>query len=669
MKTRPNYKFWLLMIGLVLLGSFVMSKTNLFHQGGSPLPVMKPTSEKQTPEKPFVKEKIVPEKKVPHHLSEHIVEYHIDVSLDVKQKRLQGTQILTWKHPGDKDVSELYFHLYPNAFESKKSSFIRESGGKLRNDSMKKDSFGHMQITDIRTTNGENLTSRMKFVQPDDENKHDMTLMQLKLSKPISSGDKITLLFQFNVELPYTFARMGYVDDFIMAGQWFPKLAVYEKQGTRDRKSEGWNLHQYHGNSEFYADFGIYNVRIKVPRDYIVAATGFPTKKALIEGDTKTYHFYADDVHDFAWSASPDFVYVEEPFSTPDIPGVKIKLYLDPQHAHLKERYLYAAKRSLTRFSEWYGSYPYSTLSIVVPPEGGNGAGGMEYPTLVTAWAANDKNPDFELERVVVHEIGHQFWYGMVASNEFEEAWLDEAFTSYAEDKLMKMEYGVAGNSPVESSYVTSPASLKQYSWKYADHDQYADNVYIRGKLVLQDIEQQIGSKSMDRVLKKYFQRWKFKHPTTRDFQKVLEEVTDRKWEAYFKDFVYGDLMVDYSIEKIDVKLIKDEGESGEGKSTYESIVRIQKNGGHHSPVPILFQFTDGKKIKKSWDGVDTQIQFKLVHEAPLDWVAIDPEYSMILENKHINNFMKTSIEEKTKVRWNLGTVILLETLIEWVAW
>lgn len=659
MKRRPIYKSWIFMISLILLASFIMSETNLFNPTDSVLPAMKPAAEKHTPKKPLVEEP-----KVPQHLSEHIVEYHIDVALDVEEKKLQGTQILTWNHPGDKPVDELYFHLYPNAFESKKSSFIRESGGKLRNDSMKKDSFGHMQITEIRTASGENLTTRTKFVQPDDGNKNDMTLMQLKLSEPIKPGGKLTLHFQFNVTLPFTFARMGYVDDFIMSGQWFPKLSVYEKEGTRDRKTEGWNIHQYHGNSEFYADFGIYNVRIKVPRDYIVAATGFPTKKAFIEGDTKTYHFYADDVHDFAWSASPHFVYVEEPFSTADIPGVKIKLYLDPKHAHLKERYLYAAKRSLARFSEWYGSYPYSTLSIVVPPEGGNGAGGMEYPTLITAWAADDEDPGFELERVVVHEIGHQFFYGMVASNEFEEAWLDEAFTSYAEDKLMKMEYGVTSDPPIESSYITSPASLQLYSWKYANHDQYADNVYIRGKLVLQDIEQQIGSKSMDRVLKSYYQRWKFDHPTTRDFQKILEDVSDRNWESYFKDFVYGDLMVDYSVEKIDVQPIKHQG-----KSAYESIVRIHKNGGNHSPVPILFQFVDGKKVLKSWDGSDTQIQFKLIHSTPLDWVAIDPEYSMILENIHMNNFMKTAIDDTTKVRWNLGTIKLIETLVGWVAW
>src|SRR5690606_23697769 len=117
----------------------------------------------------------------------------------------------------------------------------------------------------------------------------------------------------------------------------------YEPAGMRGRTEEGWNAHQYHGNSEFYSDFGIFNVKIRVPSNYVVAATGFPPKKAVTDktSGTKTYHFYADDVHDFAWSASPNFFYAEEPFSSPNVPGVKVKLYLDPKHLELKDRYMY----------------------------------------------------------------------------------------------------------------------------------------------------------------------------------------------------------------------------------------------------------------------------------------------------------------------------------------
>ncbi|MEF3303258.1 M1 family aminopeptidase [Paenibacillus sp. GYB003] len=600
----------------------------------------------------------------PKPLSKHIVEYHISVQLDAQQKTLTGAESLTWKNPGAEPVSELYFHLYPNAFQSKKSTFNRESGGKLRQDEMKEGSFGHMSIESIATESGIDLAHSMQYVQPDDGNKQDQTLMKIRLPQPVPPGGETTVKFRFSVKLPVVFARMGYSGDFVMAGQWFPKIAVYEPKGTRGRAEEGWNLHQYHGNSEFYADFGMYNVRIEVPTNYTVAATGFPIKPASDDGTKKTYQFYADDVHDFAWAASPNFLYYEEPFSAPNVPGAKIKLYLDPAHKSLKDRYLYAAKRALTKYGEWFGEYPYSTLSIVIPPKGANGAGGMEYPTLVTGWEASDKTDSFELERVIVHEIGHQYWYGMVASNEFEEAWLDEGFTSYAEDLIMASEFGVKPNYPLESSYVTNPEPLKQSSWLYGGHGRYADNVYTRGKLVLAGIEAKIGQKQMLRVMKTYFDRWKFKHPTTSDFQAVLESVTKTSWAEYFDQFVYGGGMTDYAIEHIQTRKVKQDD-----KSVYENAVLIKKYGGHYTDVPIRFHFTDGSEVDKTWDGRDPQVLYTITSEAPIEWAAIDPQQTMILETRRINNFMQVSVDSKWRVRWNIGVVKLIETLLGGVAW
>ncbi|MDD9270568.1 M1 family metallopeptidase [Paenibacillus sp. GCM10023248] len=605
-----------------------------------------------------------PEKQTPEPLSYRIAEYHMNVAYTPETRQLQGQQTFTWENPGTVPVQEIYLHLYPNAFASKKTTFMRESGGKLRQDEATDDSTGRMDLLSVKSSEGEDLTPRMAFVQPDDGNKDDQTLLKIPLSKPVGAGERVTLKTEFLVKLPAAFARMGYVDDFVMAGQWFPKVAAYERAGTRGRAEPGWNLHQYHGNSEFYANFGLYDVKIQVPANYTVAATGFPVKPAVTENGTKTYQFYADDVHDFAWSASPHFVYVEEPFSTPQIPGVKIKLYLDPNHQELKDRYMIAAKKALSRYSQWYGTYPYSTLSIVVPPPGGNGAGGMEYPTLITAWGASDKNPDLDLERVVVHEIGHQYFYGLVATNEFEEAWLDEGFTSYAEDKVMEADFGQAPNLPVESSYITSPLALQKNAWTYGGHDQYAENVYTRGKLVLKAIEKQVGAKTMDRIMRTYFQRWEFKHPSTRDFQAVVEEVTKTKWDEFFNAYVYGSMMMDYTVESIRVKAT-----GSKGTGPYESSVLISKRGGNSPEVPIQFHFADGTMLDKTWDGKESSIEFKLTHTTPVDWVRIDPNYTLILENKHINNFMQTEVDTKWKIRWNLGIIQFLQAIFGWVAW
>ncbi len=561
-------------------------------------------------------------------------------------------------------MNELYFHLYPNAFASMETTFMKESGGKLRNDSMPSNGYGSMTLKGMKTENGLSLMNRLEYVQPDDGNIKDKTLMKVRLPRPVKGGESITLSMQYEVQLPKIFARMGTAGNFVMAGQWFPKISVYEPANTRGRSTEGWNLHQYHGNSEFYADFGIYSVRIHVPKNYTVAATGFPVQPAQNKNGEKVYQFYADDVHDFAWSASPDFIVAEEPFSSAEVPGVRIKLYLDPAHKDLKERYFYAAKAALKYFSRWYGTYPYSTLSIVVPPEAGNGAGGMEYPTLVTAFGAKDESPGYDLERTVIHEIGHQYFYGMLASNEFEEAWLDEGFTSYAEDKLMEQEYGVIPSLPVQSTLISTPAPLTQDAWKYTLPNQYALNVYYRGKMVLKTIEQSVGKSTMNKIMARYTGKYRFGHPTTSDFQKIVEQATGKSWKSYFDQYVYGEQMADFAVDQITVQKKK----SG-SNPLFESAITISKNGGNYDKIPILFTFKDGHKLKKIWDGSGKSAVFKLQYTSPLAWAMVDPSYNIVLDNKHMNNYLKADMDKDVLFRWNESITKLIETLLGSLSW
>ncbi|AIQ44569.1 EnpEP protein [Paenibacillus sp. FSL R7-0273] len=615
-------------------------------------------------------EPVLPESKplpVSEALSQRVTEYHIDVRLNADAGTLEAAETVTWTHPGQKPVQELYFHLYPNAFASEKTTFMKESGGEMRGDTMPEGGFGSMAITDLRTTEGVSLMQRMQYVQPDDGNIHDRTLVKVHLPQPVNGGESVTLKIQFEVKLPKIFARMGTAGNFVMAGQWFPKLSVYEPKGTRGVKEEGWNLHQYHGTSEFYSDFGIYNVTISVPSDYIVGATGFPVKNAQMKQDRKIYQFYADDVHDFAWAASPDFVVAEEAFSAPNVPGVRIKLYLDPLHKDLQERYFQAAKAALTAFSKWYGSYPYSTLSIVVPPQEGNGAGGMEYPTLITAFGAAESSPGMSLERTVIHEIGHQYFYGMVANNEFEEAWLDESFTSYAEDRLMEQEYGVSSSAALQASLVTAPQPLNMETWKYAAAEGYTRNVYIRGKLVLKDIEQQVGTKTMDAIMLSYARKYRFKHPATADFQKVVEKVTKQSWQDYFDEYVYSGGAPDFSVDRITNGAAKAGIDGGEPR--YEATVEVSNKGSSYANVPVKFTFSDGYTVQQFWNGEQKSTAFQLSYKAPLASVDIDPGHSILLEAKHLNNFMLAELAPKTLSRWTLSVTKLLETLLGTLVW
>ncbi len=594
-------------------------------------------------------------------LSRRVVEYHISVQLAPDERQLTAAETVTWTHPGKKPVSDLYFHLYPNAFASDKTTFMKESGGKLRGDSMPENGFGSMTLTDVRTEDGVSLLHRMQYVQPDDGNPSDRTLIKIHLPQPVNGGESVTLKLQYEVRLPKIFARMGESGDFVMAGQWFPKLSVYEPAGTRGVKDEGWNLHQYHGNSEFYSDFGIYSAAISVPKNYTVAATGFPVKNHKITEGRKIYQFYADDVHDFAWAASPNFIYAEEAFSAAEVPGVRIKLYLDPLHKDLKERYFQAAKAALTAFSKWYGPYPYTTLSIVVPPKEGNGAGGMEYPTLITAFAANRDSAGTSLERTVIHEIGHQYFYGMVASNEFEEAWLDESFTSYAEDRLMEQEYGIASNLPLQASLITAPKPLTLNAWKYGGANAYTQNVYVRGKLVLKDIERQVGLKTMDSIMSSYARKYRFHHPATADFQKVVEKATKKSWQGYFEHYVYGGDAPDFSVEGITVSKNKNGG--------YESQATIANKGSLYTGVNVKFTFADGRTLQKTWSGQGGEITFRLTSTAPLVSAEVDPGHEVLLENKHMNNFRKASLPAAFVSRWTLSLTNAIETVLGTFVW
>jgi hypothetical protein len=603
--------------------------------------------------------------------ADNIAEYHMYVKLDADQKRLIGQQTVTWTNPGKKDVQEMYLHLYANAFKSEKTTFMQESGGQLRGD-YSTGEIGYINITSLTSDTGDSMLPRLQFVQPDDGNVNDETLAKLQLPTRVEPGEAVTLHMNFEVQLPEAFARMGYKDNFIMAGQWFPKIAAYETQGTRGRVAEGWDMHQYHANSEFYSDFGIYSVKIDVPEEYIVAATGFPTKTAALVNGRKIYNYYADDVHDFAWSASPDFVYFEEAYSDDNVAGTRIKLYLDPNHAAISERYMHAVKSSLQKYSEWYGPYPYSTLSVVVPPPGGNGAGGMEYPTLITAFDGSVADPSLgQLETTVVHEIGHQYWYGMVASNEFEEAWLDEGFATYTEGKLMQSVYGLSGDRTVEASYMTNPEPLALDSWQYTQPSGYVDNVYRRAELVLLGIEKRVGEAKMQRIMQSYFTKFQYKHPSTADFQRVVETVTKQKWTDYFNNFVYGNAVADYAIESVSVEPTQDTSstEAAKPATTYESTVVIRRTGGVSNAVPIVFRFSDGTEIERSWDGSAELLQFNLTHAAPLDWVAVDPQHTNLLDNKQTNNFMKAKLPEETSVRLNYGVARFVEIVISALAW
>src|SRR5262245_5620734 len=412
-------------------------------------------------------------------VSPPVVDYRIEVTLDPVTKILQGRERLTWRNPSSDTVSELRFHMYLNAFKNGRSTMMRESnGGQLRSDRAghEPDDWGWIDVSSMKTAAGAELRPGARFIQPDVApngargfvDKDDQTVLAVPLPSPVPPHGEISLEIVFEAKLPRIFARTGFVRDFHLVGQWFPKIGVYEPAGMRGRAAGGWNCHSYHANSEFYADYGRYDVTLTVPSRYKVGATGKRVGETA-SGDKTIYRYAAGDVHDFAWTADPTFIVHEFRFQPPaDIPQgwtalaakelgmteaelalkpVDVRLLLSPEHAGTRERYVRSTKEALSFFGLWFGAYTYPTLTVVDPPEDGLGAGGMEYPTFFTGLVPPESlRWPFQgvrlLEDVVIHEFGHEYWYGMVGSNEFEESWLDEGINSDSEYRAMQLAYG-----------------------------------------------------------------------------------------------------------------------------------------------------------------------------------------------------------------------------------
>ena len=422
------------------------------------------------------------------HIEHPIVQYKVSAQLDPTAKVIRGHYELTWWNHTNDTIPDLYFHLYLNAFKNLDSTWLREAtagrGLEAIRDWLKsnKDPWGWVEVNKIQMADGTDLTPLIAYVHPDDDNAGDQTVIRIVLPKPLGPQQSIHFSVDFTSKLPRALARTGYTGDYFLAAQWFPKIGVYEGPGDRGRTSGSWNCHQFHRTTEFYADYGVYDVDITAPSTYIVGATGYERFERTNPDGTTTRNYYQADVHDFAWTASPRFLKVTRnfewgkqvrgdevvklsrilnlPADQVGLRDVKVTLLLEPDHRNLEERYFRATFNALKYFGLWYGQYPYDTLTVIDPPRNSNSSG-MEYPTLIVAgsyfWTGErDPNPEF----VTVHEFGHQFWYGLVGNNEMEEAWLDEGITTYSTAKVLQTAYG----DPYSYQYIWG-IPVPSYAW------------------------------------------------------------------------------------------------------------------------------------------------------------------------------------------------------------
>ena len=585
-----------------------------------------------------------------------IASYQIQVALDPAAKTIRGHEVLTYLNASKDALRELPFHLYLNAFRDYTTTFMREGGGVLRLDPFDPDHPGWIEVDSARLQGDGATPSVLSTFNPD------RTVMTLTLASPLEPGATAQIEFDFHAQLPKVFARTGFWgDDFFMVGQWFPKIAVYDDLG--------WHSWPFHANAEFFADFGAYDVEITMPKNFVVGATGLPVRTQE-QGEQKTESFHAEDVIDFAWTASPHYK-----TATRRVGEVEIVLLYQPEHEQYVARYLKATEQSLEAYGQWYGLYPYPRITVVDPPSKAIGAAGMEYPMLIAGGVGALGLPEFpgeivrEVEAVVLHEMGHQWFYAVVATNEAEEPWLDEGFADFSSVEAMERYYGKRTSMFDAPGFKLGYGQMRRLeylynprvpafgkAWDFRGMLDYGVAAYSKPVAVLSTLKNILGAETFDRVMRTYYQRFQFKHPRTQDFIAVAQEVSGRDLKWFFEQTVYGKGVLDYAVESV-----KTQREGGQ----YQSHVALARRGEVKFPVDVLAAFADGSTQRQVWDGQAVSRTLAFETSAPLAYAALDPESKFAMELDTVNNSLAVQTEAAPLIRFASRWLFWMQAILD----
>lgn len=472
----------------------------------------------------------------------HVVDYRIDARLDEQRHEIHGTLRMAWRNPTARTVDRLPFHLYMNAFRAEDTAWMAAARGSHRGHDFARDRWGFVEVSRIERLAHDPAQPRLALEQGPTEGRtalsfgedDDPSTMTVALDRPLGPGESLTLELEFTTRLPQVFARTGYYGEFHMAGQWFPKIAVLEEDG-------GWQAHVFGLNSEFYADFGDYEVWLDVPARYVVGASGILVDEQPLESERKRLHYRAQMVHDFAWVADPNFV---EHWGEHE--GIRIRQLIQPEHVADADAHLQAQIDALVSMEARFGPYPWSTITIVHAPKGAGGAGGMEYPTLyTTSDILSAKLPPWLLqERVTglfttVHEFGHQYFQGLFASNEHAQPWLDEGMNTMSNQLVYWDAHGedpwiarLLGHELTTKDLILLSLAMagdRDAIDQPADRfnpllDSYGVVVYQKTAAVMLTLRELCGRESWDRALARYAEAARFRHPKGELLERILVE-------------------------------------------------------------------------------------------------------------------------------------------------
>lgn len=514
------------------------------------------------------------------------VNYSMDVNVDVEKYQYSGTQKLVYTNNSPDELSRVYYHLFFNAFQPGSEMDMRlqsiadpdgrmMADGKSRISSLSPEEIGYLRVTSLTQDN-----QAVSYVE-------EGTILVVELNKPIPAGGKTTFEMTFNGQIPIQIRRSGRNSSEGVAlsmSQWYPKLAEYD--------FEGWHADPYIAR-EFHGVWGDFDVKLTLDKKYVVGGTGYlqnpeemghgyetpGSKIKKTKGKTLTWHFKAPMVHDFMWAADPD--YIHNTLKVENGPMLHFFYKNDKEIIENWKKLQPKAAEAMQFFNKNIGNYPYEQYSII---QGGDG--GMEYAmsTLITG------GRNFgSLVGVMVHEMGHSWFQHVLASNESKHEWMDEGFTTFISSLCMDQVMDQKKENPFADSYqgyynlVASGKEQPQttHADRYALNFAYGVAAYSKGAIFLSQLGYIIGQDKLMETLRKYYQDFKFKHPTPNDIKRTAEKVSGMELDWYLTDWTQTTNTIDYGIKSVEA----------DGQKTKVSLERI---GLMPMPIDILVLYNDG---------------------------------------------------------------------------
>jgi aminopeptidase N len=490
------------------------------------------------------------------------VNYTIGVALDDKVHSLTGTEEIEYINNSPDKLDFIWFHLWPNAYKNERTAFakqlFRDDEGKKRWEKMRdKGSIEGLEFT---------VDGQKARLEADPDN---IDIAKLILPSSLPAGGTIHIKTPFTVHIPSYSSRSGHDKQTYMICQWYPKPAVYDRKG--------WHAFPYLDQGEFYSEFGNYDVTLTVPSNYIVGATGelqdaaelqqykdmgsknvaASSRKNVVKyvapaSPVKALRYTAGNVHDFAWFADKDFVVRYDTLLLSSGKKVDVFTWHHPDGNKNWVNSTSYVKSGARSYSGYLGEYAYPVVQAVEGPKN-EMSGGMEYPmiTLITSPDATDEY----LDGVITHEVGHNWLYGMLASNERNHAWMDEGINTYFQfryeaekyrtnsvfgkqlpaelkdksaSEFQMLIYNALSKIPMESP-IDRPAS------EFSNKEDYGLIEYLKTSVWMYLMELDLGRENLDRAVKVYFNTWKFRHPYPEDFQSILEKEMNKNMTPYFE--------------------------------------------------------------------------------------------------------------------------------------